>query len=120
MGVLCGESDCGEYVHNQVDPEELDHVEGRVTKDEGGGDNEEKAREIGSHLKGHKLSNIVLKITTPPDGGNDCQEVVIRKDNISVVLGGCAAVLTHGEADVSLTNCSSVGETFTSNSDDSL
>jgi hypothetical protein len=34
VGVLSGEGNSGEHIHDQVDPEELHHVEGGVTNDE--------------------------------------------------------------------------------------
>jgi len=113
VGVLGGEGDGSKHVHDQVNPEKLNHIEGRVAKNKGARENKEEARNVGGHLEGNELANVVLQVSAPSDGGDDCQEVVVRKNHVGVVLGSCAAVLTHGgEADVRLTDSPGISETY--------
>lgn len=117
MGVLSSESDSGEHIHDKIDPEELNNVEGRVTEDKGRGENEAHAGEVDSHLELNELANVVLDVTAPTDGGDNGVEVIVHKNDIGMILGGGAAILTHGESDVGLRESAGVGETLTGNTD---
>jgi len=117
MGVLSSESNGSEHVHDKIDPEELNNVERRVTEDNGSCENEDHAGEVDGHLELDKLANVVLNVTAPTDGGNDGVEVVVHENDISMILSGGTAILTHGESDVSFRESAGVGETLTGNTD---
>ena len=117
MWVLSGESDGGEDVHNQVDPEKLHHAEGRVTQDQSGGYNEDDAGDIDSHLEHNELAHVVLNVTTIADRSDHSLEVIIHEDDIRMVLGGRAAILTHSEANTSLAKSAGIAKTFASDTD---
>jgi hypothetical protein len=120
IGVLGGESNGSKNIHDQVDPEELHDVEGRVTKENGCGDNVDHASDVDGDLVLDKLADVVLNVTAPFDGSDNSHEVVVHKDDISVVLGGGAAILTHGETDVGFAKGAGIAKTFTSDGDGSL
>ena len=117
VGVLSGESNGGKNIHDQVDPEELHNVEGRVTEENSSGDDVDHASDVDSDLVLDKLADVVLNVTSPSDGGDNSHEVVVHKDDVSMVLGGGASVLSHGETNVGLAKGTRVGETFTSDGD---
>lgn len=112
--VLSGESNSGKHVHDEVDPEELHHAEGRVTEDEGSGENEDHAADVDSHLELDELAHVVLNVTAVANRGNDSLEVVVHQDDIRVILGSSAAILSHGEANAGLAEGASIAETLTS------
>jgi len=114
-GVFSGESDGGEDIHDQVDPEELHNAERSVAKEKSGNEDKGQAGEVDSHLELNEFTNVVLNVATPFDGGNDGEEVIIHEDNIGVILGSGAAILTHGETNIGLGESASVGQTFASN-----
>lgn len=111
--VLSGESNSGKDVHDQVDPEELHDAEWRVAKDKSGRENEDHAGEVDGHLELNEFAYVILNVTAPSDRGNDSEEVIVHKDNVSVVLGGGASVLAEGETNISLGESTRVTQTFT-------
>ena len=118
--VLGGESNGGKHIHDKVDPEELNNVEGRVTKEDSGADDVDHAGDVDGDLVLNELANVVLDVASPSDGGDDSHEVVVHKDNIGVVLGGGASVLTHGETNISLAKSAGVTKTLTGDGNASL
>ena len=100
MRVLGGEGDGGEDVHDEVDPEQLDDVEGRVAEKDRGEEDEEDAGEVHSHLELDELSDVVLDVPTPADSCNHREEVVIHEDYIGMILRCRAAILSHREAHI--------------------
>ena len=120
VGVLGGEGNGGKHIHDEVDPKQLHDGEGAVSDDCGRGDHEEAARDVDSKLELNELADIVLKVTAPSDGGEHSEEVVLGQDDIGVILGGGAAVLTHGEANVSLAKSTGITETLAGNTNGGL
>ena len=88
------------HIHNQVNPEKLNNDERRVAENDSGGEYEGHAGDIHSHLELNKFTDVVLKVAAPTDGSNDGEEVVVHEDDVGVVLGSRAAILTKGEANI--------------------
>ena len=106
-----------EHVHNQVDPEELNNDEGRVAEDDSSGENEGHAGDIHGHLELNELTDVVLEVAAPADSSDDGEEVIVHEDNVGVVLGSGAAILSKGEANISFREGTGIAETFTSDTD---
>lgn len=117
---LSREGDSGEDVHDQVDPEELHNIKGRVTQEDAGANHKEHGDNVDSQLELNELAHVVLDVAAPLDGRENREEVVVSHDHISVVLGGRAAVLAHSEANVSLAEGPRITETFTSHADNGV
>ena len=117
VGVLSSKSNGSKDVHDQVDPEELHDTEGRVTKDERGGEDENDAGNVDGHLELDELAHVILDVTTITDGGDHSLEVIVHKDNIRVILGSRAAILAHSEANASLAESAGIAESLTSDTD---
>ena len=117
VGVLSSKSNGSKDVHDQVDPEELHDTEGRVTKDERGGEDEDDAGDVDSHLELDELAHVVLNVTTIADGGDHSLEVVVHEDNVRVILGSRAAILTHSETNAGLAESAGIAESLTGDTD---
>ena len=90
----------------------MNHIEGRVFKKKGARENKEEARNVGDPLQGNEIANVVLQISVPSDDVTTVRKLLSERIT-SVVLGSCAAVLTHGgEADVRLTDSPGIIETY--------
>jgi len=88
-----------------------------VAEDDSGGKNESQARDIHCHLELNEFTNVVLKVAAPTDGSDDGEEVVVHEDDVGVVLGSGAAILTKGETNVGFREGTSIAETLTSDTD---
>ena len=88
-----------------------------MTEENSSGDDVDHASDVDSDLVLDKLADVVLNITSPSDGGDNSHEVVVHKDDVSVVLGGGTSVFSHGEANVGLAKGTRVGETLTGDGD---
>jgi len=106
-----------EHVHNQVNPEKLNNDERRVAEEDSGGEYEGHAGDIYSHLELNEFTDVVLEVAAPTDGSDDGEEVIVHEDNVGVVLGSGAAILTEGEANISFRESTSIAETLASDTD---
>ena len=106
-----------EHVHNQIDPEKLNDDERRVAEEDSGGEYEGHAGNINGHLELNEFTNVVLEVAAPANGSDDGEEVIVHKDDVGVVLGSGAAILTKGEANISFRESTSIAETLTSDTD---
>ena len=88
-----------------------------MAEDDCGDKNESQARDIHCHLELNEFTNVVLKVAAPTDGSDDGEEVVVHEDDVGVVLGSGAAILTKGETNVSFREGTSIAETLTSDTD---
>mmetsp|Transcript_17841 Transcript_17841/g.35936 ORF Transcript_17841/g.35936 Transcript_17841/m.35936 type:complete len:454 (+) Transcript_17841:987-2348(+) len=101
-GVLGGEGERRERVHDQIDPEHLYCVEGALRED-GGADARQRARrDVHRQLELKELADVVVDAAAPLDGGDDGDEVVVHDDHVRRVLRNVSPLDAHGEADVGL------------------
>ena len=112
----CEGNSC-EHVHNQVDPKKLNDDERRVAEDDSSDEYEGHAGDIHGHLELNEFANVVLEVAAPTDGSDDCEEVIVHEDDVSVILGSGAAILTKGEANISFRESTSIAKTLTSDTD---
>ena len=87
MWSLGRKSDSGKHIHDQVDPKKLNDGEWAVSKEGAGKDDNEEAGDVASKLELDEFSAIVEDIAAPSNSVDDRGEVVIKDDNIGVILG---------------------------------
>ena len=80
MWVLGGESDGGEHIHDKVDPKELDDREGAESDGHDSEHNEHDAGEVHGHLVLNEFAGVVLNVSSPSDGVDHRDEVVVVHD----------------------------------------
>jgi len=119
---LGGEGKGGHGIHDEVDPEELDRLEGRLAAsvrdrtDKSQRDSDKVDRELELQKLADRVVHIAtckrnLKVLftfffptieklTPHDGLDDGRKVVVHKDNVGGFLGDFSARDAHAEADV--------------------
>ena len=85
-GVLGGEGEGGEGVHDHVDPEELHGSERALGEDGAAHDREDAGRAVDCELKLEELADIIVHVPPPLDSLQDRGEVVVEDDDVSCVL----------------------------------
>lgn len=97
---LSGESESGEGVHDQVNPEHLSGGEGRLSEDAGTGEDDEHSDDVDGELELEELAHVVVDVAAVHNGSQDGAEVVIEELDIASALGDVRASDAHGEADI--------------------
>mmetsp|Transcript_14890 Transcript_14890/g.25364 ORF Transcript_14890/g.25364 Transcript_14890/m.25364 type:complete len:276 (-) Transcript_14890:2131-2958(-) len=106
---LGADGDGAEDVHDEVDPEHLDDVEGRPAQREARQEGDEAEDDVDGELELQELADVVEDGAAPLDAAVDGHEVVVEDDQVRVVLGHVAA-RTHAQAHVRLPQRLGIGD----------
>jgi len=104
----------GENVHDQVNPEKLNDVEGRHSGADATQDDNGHAAEVHSELELKELADIVNNVATPFHGLSNRSEVVVKDNDVSLVFCSSASGSAHGETDSCLLKGEGIVEAITS------
>jgi hypothetical protein len=85
------DGDGTQSVHDEVEPKELNDVEGCVAKGHATQKNNEAQSDVDSKLELDELSHVVEDGATPHDGIVDGLEIVIKDHKVGVFLGNSAS-----------------------------
>mmetsp|Transcript_11062 Transcript_11062/g.26853 ORF Transcript_11062/g.26853 Transcript_11062/m.26853 type:complete len:414 (-) Transcript_11062:540-1781(-) len=98
--ILGRESERGEGVHDEVNPQHLDGGERRLGEDCRPHTCHHDRRDVHRELELEELADVVVHAAPPLHRLYDGREVVVEDDNVRRVLGHLRAGLAHGKAHV--------------------
>lgn len=101
-GLLSGEGQRGERVHDHVDPEELNSLQRGLLEQDSTDDGEDQGVHIDGQLELEETLDVIIDISTPRASFDDRSETIINNDNVSSLLAHSSTSLTHTEADICL------------------
>jgi hypothetical protein len=102
LGKLGCKSQRGQRVHNHVNPEELDSLQGRLLEQDGTHDSEEQRVHVHGKLELQEALNVVVDVSTPGAGLHNRIERIVLDDDVSGSQAHLSTGNTHAEADVGL------------------
>eukprot|EP00960_Hanusia_phi_P053871 762480-Hanusia_phi.AAC.3 len=85
-GILGGEGEGGEGVHDHVDPQELHGGEGALGEQRAAQHGEDAGGAVDGELELKELADVVVHVSSPLDCLHDGGEVVIQDDYVCSVL----------------------------------
>jgi len=80
-GGLGGEGQRGEGVHDEVDPQHLDGIEGGLAEDGATHEGHNQGHEVDGQLELKELPDGVEDVSAPLHGGHNRAEVVVEQDD---------------------------------------
>ncbi|KAG5463349.1 MAG: hypothetical protein BJ554DRAFT_8288, partial [Olpidium bornovanus] len=102
VGLVGGEGESAQGVHEKVDPEQLhggeDGLAGRV--DDRRHQGEQDGGDVDGELEHQELADALGHGTAPDERGHDGHEVVVQKDDRGGLLGDAGSRDAHGKTDV--------------------
>lgn len=99
IGWKGGECECGEGVHDEVDPEHLGDGEGGLGGGGGADEDDETGGDVDGKLEEDEALDVLVEGASPEDGGGDGVEGVVEDGDVGGFFGDGGTV-THREADV--------------------
>lgn len=100
LGMLVGECKPGQSVGDEVDPQQMDGLEGDGQTHER---RQHDCPDLG-HVAGHDIADeapdIVVDASTFADGSNDGREAVVEQDQLGRLLADIGTRDPHGHTDV--------------------
>mmetsp|Transcript_13482 Transcript_13482/g.38861 ORF Transcript_13482/g.38861 Transcript_13482/m.38861 type:complete len:210 (+) Transcript_13482:484-1113(+) len=87
-------------IHDQIQPQEVQHRQGGLFVGHGADDVDGEDRTIHGELELQEFLNAVEDVPPPLRRHNDTGEVVVEQDDVRGVLGDLRACDPHGEADI--------------------
>ncbi len=78
-------------IHDEVDPEELQHIEGRLARGDGRDEGHHQRHKVDGQLELQELSDVAKDRAAPQHRLDDGGEVVIQDDNVRGLLGHLSA-----------------------------
>ena len=112
------EGEGSQRVHDHVNPEELNGLQGRFLKENSTNDCEQKSSDVDGELELQEALDVVVDVTTPGACLDNLGERIIHDDNVSGGLANVSASNTHAESDISLGEGRGIVGTITGHSND--
>lgn len=114
---LSGQGQRGEGIHDEVDPQHLNWVQGRFSQNSTSDEGHNQSDEVDCQLELQELSDGVEDVSAPLHSSDDWAEVIIKQNDAWGFLGDFSTSNTHGETDISLFESGSVIGSITSHGD---
>ena len=100
LGQLGGEGQRGKRIHNHVDPEELNRLQGRLFHEDGADHSEDHGVDVDSELELQETLDVVVDVSSPLGSFHDRGETVVHDDDIGGHLADIGSCHAHTEANI--------------------
>lgn len=116
-GGTSGKSQGGQRVHDEVDPKELDGVEGGLLHDASTDKGDGEGNEVHTQLELEEALDVIVNVTSPLGGLHDSSEVIVLDQDIRSFLAGVGTSNSHSESNISSLECGGIVSTISSDGD---
>jgi len=116
-GGTSGKSQGGQRVHDEVDPKELDGVEGGLLHDARTAKGDGEGNEVHTQLELEEALDVIVNVTSPLGGLHDSSEVIVLDQDIRSFFAGVGTSNSHSESNISSPECGGIVSTISSDGD---